>query len=115
MPQLELFEPTIEQRFMEWFETPVGQEVYTQFVAIARRCVQAGHYVGAKAIVEYIRFNVFLAADHGQEAYKINNVYVAHLARVAMRQHPDLAGCFETRSTARSRPSRAIIVPIRPK
>jgi hypothetical protein len=87
-------------RFAVWIQR--HPEVYEAFVEIAREKQRAGkRHIGAKAIVEKIRY------DRGEDArtdetevWKVNNIYTSFLVRKAIAEHPDLAGLFELREKA---------------
>lgn len=87
---------SLDEQFAIWITTPHGQEVYRAVLSRAYRLKRAGieHY-GVGAICEAIRFSY--AIRRGPEAWKVNNNWRSRLARLAMREHPDLEGFFEIR------------------
>lgn len=107
--QYSLFKETHEQRASDWIHTPAGGDVMDKFIRLAIACKRRGQKVGAKAIAERLRwhYEVIKAAD---EAYKINNNYVATMARFAMDRAEELRGFFSLRDVGREQPDRKIIV-----
>lgn len=90
-------EATLAERFERWLADLNGQAVYREFVTIAKQLRAAGqeHY-GAKSIMETIRYHRAVRGP-ATEPFRINNVYTSRIARLAMEQHPELSGMFETR------------------
>jgi hypothetical protein len=81
--------------FWEWIEA--NDHIYRAFVALARRAKAQGFPRWASvAIVEHLRWETALR-DGYSAAVKINNNARPGLARLAMAEHPDLAGFFCTR------------------
>ena len=71
-------------------------EVYQHFCRLAKKAMSYGRErIGAKQIIEVIRWEVFL--DHEDREFKINNNFTSRYARKFMKEHnsPDL---FETRA-----------------
>ena len=96
--QLDLYEKTHYQRFCEWLQTEPGRQVADRFIRIAYGCMMRRRKIGAKAIVERLRWHYHIVRDLGEE-YAINNNYTAYLARFAMEREPRLQDFFETRAT----------------
>jgi hypothetical protein len=88
---------TIDERFAEWMDTRDGQAVYAEFVrrALLLQARGRGHY-GADAIIQAIRYDYAIRLD-GDGAFRINDHYTSRLARLAMREVPQLRGMFDLR------------------
>lgn len=56
---------------------------------------QGSRQYGMKALFEVLRFNNALRTQG--DAFKLNNNYTSHYARLLMDEVPELAGFFETR------------------
>lgn len=85
---------TLDERFAKWIEAnPQVLEVFTrralQYQAEGRK------KVGAKRIVEDMRWDEQLWTAN--DPFKINNLFVSRLARLAVTRQPRLAGFFEFR------------------
>jgi hypothetical protein len=114
--QYDLLKPTHQQRFDDWVHTDQGREVANRFIRIAWGVRKRGLRIGAKAIWERLRWHYEIAAPRqGAEAFKLNNVYTAYMARFAMDREPALQKFFETRAVGRQEaPRRAVLVSIGP-
>ena len=111
--QLDLYEPTIYQQFVEWIQTPFGREVANRFIRIAWGVSQRGKCIGAKAIWERLRWHYTFRDDTGDGAYKLNNNYTAYMARLAIEKEPRLESVFhmrDLRSGTNWHPRRALLV-----
>ncbi len=91
------------ERFWSWLSNNV--HVLDAFVKLALRTQAAGaeHY-SADGLCHVLRWRSSLTdglREPKRNPYKINNSYVAGLARLAMELHPRLQGFFETRSPPR--------------
>jgi hypothetical protein len=86
-----------ERRFNEWVHTPHGRMAANRFIRLAYRCHRRNVKMGAKAIWERMRWDFMLFQKASNEAYKLNNNYVAYMARFAMEREPSLRGFFELR------------------
>lgn len=85
---------TLDERFARWIEAnPAVLEVFIERAEQYRS--QGRKKIGAKRIVEDMRWDerLWTAGD----PFKINNVFVSRLARLAVSQRPHLAGFFEFR------------------
>ena len=93
-----LWDGTTAARFEEFHRT--NSHVYRTLVTLAREWVsQTGsRKLGIGALYEVARWR--LAIETGDPDYRLNNSYRAYFARLIERQEPDLAGLFETRSSA---------------
>jgi hypothetical protein len=88
---------TTDEGFRRWLESAEGRRISGEFVRLARMLKDSGHrHFGAKALCEYIRFNI--ALKEGPDGFKLNNNVTSRLSRWAMQSNEDLRGFFETRS-----------------
>lgn len=101
--QLELFDlrpltvgdtaPTIAEQFAIFHD--INPHVYDNLVRMARDLVARGHQrVGVGMLFEVLRWS---SMRTDSEAWKLNNNYRSHYARLIMATEDDLAGVFETR------------------
>jgi hypothetical protein len=71
--------------------------VYLYFERFALELVKKGHKkLGAKMIMERIRWEIFTESKD-DAGFKINNDFVAHYARMFIKNHPDQKELFEFR------------------
>lgn len=85
---------TIAARFDSFHA--LNPHVYVAIVSLARELRRQGWAkAGMKQIFEQLRWR-FAVATRG-DAWRMNNNYTAHYARLVMSREPDLAGFFETR------------------
>lgn len=93
--QCDLYRKNLDQRFAEYHaENP---QVFAKFVAYAEQLKSAGRTrIGAKAIVERIRWDSLVAAFDGQ--FKVNNNYTSRYVRLLSQKRPDLAPLFAVRN-----------------
>lgn len=99
-PTLATKPATIDERFDIWIAA--NPEVLEGFVRLAQQAKDAGRTrIGAKLICEVLRWETLIRGDaevFGDDAgFKLNNVYVSRLARLAVKQHPDLEDLFAFR------------------
>jgi hypothetical protein len=87
-------EMTITERFEAFHAANPHVAALLADMALALRHGGRTHY-GIKALVEVLRFQY--AVQTRGDAFKINNDFTAHYARLLMREHPELEGFFETR------------------
>ncbi len=93
-PQQSLFDPTIEQRFIEFHKA--NPAVYQTLVRLAREAKNVGKTrIGMKALFERARWDMWLQT-RGDE-FKLNNTYASRFARLIEANEPDLTGLFERR------------------
>lgn len=83
--------------------TDHGRQVANLFIRLAYGAKKRGVKVGAKAIVERIRWHFMLRDRDKSEHFKINNNYTAYLARFAIEREPFLDGYFELRAAGDDR------------
>lgn len=94
MTQCDLYQKSLDQKFAEYHAN--NPHIYEKFVAYAEQLKDAGRTrIGAKAIVERIRWDSLVAAFHGK--FKINNAYTSRYVRLLSKSRPDLAVMFATR------------------
>lgn len=91
---------TIDERFDAWITR--NPQVLDLFIRLARDWKAAGQTrAGGKMFAEVLRYHSVIegtvVARDDQEAFKINNVYVSRLTRLAVQTAPDLDGLFEFR------------------
>lgn len=95
MTQADLFLKPIDARFKAFHGS--NPKVYKLFVAFTERFKERGFKrVGAKFIWESIRYEC--GPDTNGRPFVLNNSYVSRYVRLAVKDRPDLAGLFETRS-----------------
>lgn len=83
-----------------WQQHQAHPEIGREFVRLTRQWIAAnpGQKVGAKAVVEVLRWNTQVGLVVSEsEPYRLNNNSTALLARWAMETHPDLRDVFVTR------------------
>lgn len=78
-------------------------EVYALFCRFTMEAIRSGQKVGAKAIIERIRWESVVVTKGSQ--FKINNSWTAYYARLFIADHPHHARFFEIRSSPREKPS----------
>jgi hypothetical protein len=83
-------------RFFKWFEE--NWHVYQAFVELAREGHRKGLRLwGAFAIINVLRWQTALRETNSH--FKCNNNYAPGMARMAMRQFPELRGFFKCRDS----------------
>jgi len=102
MTQLDLFGETHQQQFDSWVHTTQGGHAMNRFIRLAIGVQSRGKKVGAKAIVERLRWSYEVSKAYGEE-YAINNNYTAYMARFAMERSPGLRGFFNVRAAGKVR------------
>lgn len=87
----------IRKRFEDFHLT--HPQVYLLFEKFALALINKGHKkLGAKMIVERIRWEItFEHQVNDSEGFKINNDFVAHYARMFIKNHPTYKDYFEFR------------------
>ncbi|MCE5247924.1 hypothetical protein LLG88_13505 [bacterium] len=97
MSHLPLFEERLEREFLAFHEA--NPHVYRKLaeLAVAAKATGRGHF-GIGALFERLRWWSRFETD-GTDPFKLNNNYRAFYARLLMRDYPELAGFFETRSS----------------
>lgn len=86
---------SLERAFREFHAA--NPHVLERFTAVALASMRRGHKMGAKAIVESLRWGGGLSttAPAGHEAFRVPNAHVAFYARLATYRTPELAGFFD--------------------
>lgn len=70
-------------------------DIYEEFERLAMQAQKRGRVrLSAKFLCELIRWNTAMREDG---AYKVNNIYSACMARLAVKLNPSLDGLFEFR------------------
>lgn len=87
----------IRKRFEEFHLT--HPQVYLMFERFALALISKGHKkLGAKMIMERIRWEIhFENQVQDDKGFKINNDFVAHYARMFIKNHPKYKDYFEFR------------------
>lgn len=81
-------------RFREYHEA--NPQIYRELRRFALEAVNAGRRrLSINLLFERLRW--FTTVEAQGDAFKCNNTYRAHYARLLMQQEPSLAGVFETR------------------
>jgi hypothetical protein len=94
MTQCDLYRKNLDEKFAEYHMT--NPTIFAKFVFYAEQLKAAGRRrIGAKAIVERIRWDSLVSAIDGD--YKINNNYTSRYVRMLSVKRPDLAPMFATR------------------
>lgn len=87
-------EMTIAERFAAFHEAnPHVAALLAEMAHALRR--QGRTRYGIKALIEVLRYQYSVQTTG--DAFKINNDFTAHYARLLMREYPALEGFFETR------------------
>lgn len=85
---------TIDERFERFHSA--NPAVFTLFLRFAREARAKGRKIGAKAIIERLRWEVMIETD---EDYRLNDHYTSRYARLAMELFPEeFRDFFETRT-----------------
>ncbi len=91
----DLFNKSADQKFLEYHEA--NPMIFAKFVSYAEQLKEAGRTrIGAKAIIERIRWDSLIAAFDGK--FKINNNHTSRYVRLITEKRPDLAPLFAVRS-----------------
>lgn len=123
LAQLDIFDPTTEQKFEAWKMTRGGRHVlriaYILSAPYARRYQQTGRQVSMKLIWELMRDELdrirrqFAARGIKLEkcaGFALNNIFTAHVARHILAHRREWAGMFELRETNVPRVKRKVLV-----
>lgn len=84
---------TLDERAVAWIAA--NPEAVARFAQIALDLHRRGERMGAKGIVEVLRWQH--VTTNTDERWLWNNSYTAYIARHVMATWPELAGYFETR------------------
>ena len=71
-------------------------EVYNHFKRFAFEVINRKRKIGAKGIMERVRWEVSIVRDAGEE-FKINNTYTSRYARMFREEFPGRSSFFATR------------------
>ena len=85
----------IEDRFKEFHLN--HPHIFNLFCHFALQVKERGKKIGAKAIAERMRWEIYFERAEWEE-YKINNNYISRYARLAVEKYPDLITVFNFRS-----------------
>lgn len=73
-------------------------QVYLLFEKFAKQLIQAGHEkLGAKMIMERIRWEISTGGAKDDDGFKINNNYTAYYSRLFIKKNPQFENYFEFR------------------
>ena len=84
----------IDSKFTEFHER--NPHIFDLFLKFAKQVKESGRKIGAKAIAERIRWEIYFERDKG-EKYKVNNNYISRYARLAVETDPELVKVFNFR------------------
>ena len=85
----------IDDRFKEFHLS--HPHIFDLFCRFALQVKERGKKIGAKAIAERIRWEIYFEKP-AKDEYKINNSFVSRYARLAVEKYPDLITVFNFRS-----------------
>ena len=85
----------IDDRFNEFNAN--HPHIFDLFCRFALQVKERGKKIGAKAIAERMRWEIYFERAEWEE-YKINNNYISRYARLAVEKYPDLITVFNFRS-----------------
>lgn len=85
----------IDERFNEFNAN--HPHIFNLFCTFALQVKARGKKIGAKAIAERIRWEIYFELPKLEE-YKINNNYISRYARLAVKKYPELITVFNFRS-----------------
>lgn len=90
-------ERTVYAKFL-YFHTRYPQ-IYLWFERYALELIRQGQTkLGAKMIIERVRWEVAMAVDKTEHSFKIDNNYICHYARLFTKNHPEYLTFFEFRA-----------------
>ena len=93
---------TIEERSQAFHDA--NPRVYAELRRLAFILLNRGHKkFGAKMLIEHMRWDWY-ERTIDVSGFKLNNTYVAFYARLLMKNEPELANVFETRSSPHTKP-----------
>lgn len=87
-------EAVMLERFLDYFEA--NPLIWTRFKFFAYEKLYKGRKVGAKAIMERLRWDCGDLAK-GPDGYKVNNTYATYYARLLTETDPAFDGFFQFR------------------
>ena len=83
-------------KFLKWLKK--HKPAWEMFEQFALEAVTSGRTIGAKAIAERVRWEAEVVRKQEGDDYKINNNWVAYLARAFLIKYPGFNGMFEMRN-----------------
>jgi flagellar motor component MotA len=96
MTQCDLYVKSLDQRFAEYHAN--NPQVFAEFVHLAEDARAKGRVrVGAKFLLELVRWESWIGGTDPANDYKINNNYTSRYVRLLCDKRPDLAKLFEMR------------------
>ena len=97
MNHKELHGETIKESFDRFHEQ--NPQVYEAFKEQVKIALKAGKKkMSAKAIINFLRWSMFLETTDDTCEFKINDSYSAHFARLFVERNPRFDGIFEMRN-----------------
>ena len=95
---MNLWSPSIEEKFTAWMRTPDGIHAYDNVRTRAFRLKERGwRHFGIKALWEAARYDRALELGPDVDGFKLNNNYSSRMARLLMDNEPGLRGFFSLR------------------
>lgn len=86
-------EATIAERFAEFHR--INPHVADALETLAAQWLARHQRVGTKALMERLRWESGIATEG--DAYRLNNSFTSHYARLLIDRHPEWADAIETR------------------
>ena len=71
--------------------------IFNLFCHFALQVKERGKKIGAKALAERIRWEIYFEKP-AKDEYKINNSFISRYARLAVKRYPELITVFNFRS-----------------
>lgn len=87
----------LERRYREWRATTAGWYTYGLFVRFAQERLRIGRRFGVKALAERVRWETETRREMQPYELKVNNNFVAYIARDLIREVPALTDLIEVR------------------
>lgn len=89
-----------ERQYREWRRTDDGQKVFALFERFALELADTGRRFGFKAVGERVRWEVKTTWANSDD-YKVNNTFIALIAREVAQRHPRIKPLVEFRERRR--------------
>lgn len=88
------------KRFEDFHLT--NPQIYLLFERFAKELIAKGHKkLGARMIIERIRWECATNSQKDDAGFKINNMFIAHYARLFIQKNPQYKDYFEFREIKR--------------
>jgi hypothetical protein len=84
----------LQQQYRAWRQTPESEGVMGHFRRLAQEAADQHRPFRLKALAERVR---------DEAGFKLNNIYIAYIARELLRELPGLEKFIETRKTSAER------------